>query len=382
MRKICVVTGSRAEYGLLYWLMKEIEADAELELELQIIATGMHLSPEFGLTYKEIEKDFKIDKKIEMLISSDTAVGITKSMGLAMIGFAEAYDELKPDIVVVLGDRYEIFCAASAALVAQIPIAHIHGGELTFGAIDEQFRHAITKMSHMHFTANQIYANRVIKMGENPANVFDVGALGVYNIHKFKLLSKDEIETKLNFKFLEKNILITFHPETTAVDTIADFKIILEFLSSLENTLLIFTKCNSDENGTTINKLIDEFVNIYNNAKVFTSMGNINYLSTMQYVDCVFGNSSSGIIEAPALSIPTINIGSRQDGRIKASSIINSEASHKELHIATDTLYSKEFQYNIKHNKIQSDNKNTPLLITKILKTINLNTITTKVFYE
>jgi len=378
MRKICIVTGSRAEYGLLYWLIKEIEADEDLEL--QIIATGMHLSPEFGLTYQTIEKDFKINKKVEMLISSDTAVGITKSMGLAQISFAEVYDELKPDIVVVLGDRYEIFCAVSAAFVARIPIAHIHGGELTFGAIDEQFRHAITKMSHIHFTANQIYANRVIKMGENPANVFDVGVLGVYNIHKFQLLSKYEIENKFNFKFLEKNMLITFHPQTTAPNTIGDFKIILEFLSYLENTLLIFTKCNSDENGTTINKLIDDFVNTYDNAIVFTSMGNINYLSTMQYVDCVFGNSSSGIIEAPALSIPTINIGSRQDGRIRFSSIIDTKASHNELSSAINTIYSKDFLATIKGKT--NHYKNTPMMIVNTLKNINLNTITTKVFYE
>lgn len=192
-RKVCVVTGTRAEYGLLFWLMKEIQADPDLEL--QIIVTGMHLSPEFGLTYKEIEKDFKISKKIEMLLSSDTSTGISKSMGLAQISFAEAYEDLKPDIVVVLGDRYEIFSAVSTAMIARIPIAHLHGGEATEGLIDEPIRHSITKMSHLHFTAADEYRNRVIQLGEHPDRVYNVGGMGIENIKRLKLLSKDEFET-------------------------------------------------------------------------------------------------------------------------------------------------------------------------------------------
>lgn len=208
-RKICVVTGTRAEYGLLYWLMKEIEVDKDLEL--QLIVTGMHLSPEFGLTYKAIEKDFKIDKKIEMLLSSDTSVGISKSIGLAQISFAESYEELKPDIVVVLGDRYEIFSAVSAAMIARIPIAHLHGGEATEGLIDEPIRHSITKMSHLHFTATEEYKNRVIQLGENPSKVFNVGGMGIENIKRLKLLTKDEFEKSIDFKLNSKNILVTFH---------------------------------------------------------------------------------------------------------------------------------------------------------------------------
>ena len=204
LRKICVVTGTRAEYGLLFWLMKEIEKDDDLEL--QVVVTGMHLSPEFGLTYKEIEKKFKIDKKIEMLLSSDTAVGISKSMGLAQISFAEAYEELRPDILVVLGDRYEIFSAASAAMIARIPIAHLHGGETTEGSFDEPIRHSITKMSHVHFTATEEYKNRVIQLGEHPRTVFNVGGLGIENIKRLKLLNKEEFEKSINFKVNQKNI--------------------------------------------------------------------------------------------------------------------------------------------------------------------------------
>ena len=241
-RKICVVTGTRAEYGLLYWLMKEIEADSDLEL--QIIATGMHLSPEFGSTYKEIEKDFKIDKKIEMLLSSDTSIGISKSMGLAQISFAEAYEELKPDMVVVLGDRYEIFSAMSAAMIARIPIAHLHGGETTEGAFDESIRHSITKISHIHFTATDEYRNRVIQLGEHPSRVFNVGGMGIENIKRLSLLSKDEFENSIDFKLNKKNILVTFHPVTLENSTAKEqFQELLDaidydnwcYLNSLEN---------------------------------------------------------------------------------------------------------------------------------------------------
>jgi GDP/UDP-N,N'-diacetylbacillosamine 2-epimerase (hydrolysing) len=305
-RKICVVTGTRAEYGLLYWLMKEIESNKDLEL--QLIITGMHLSPEFGLTYKEIEKEFKIDKKIEMLLSSDTPVGISKSMGLAQISFAEAYDELKPDIVVVLGDRYEIFSAVSAALVSRIPIAHIHGGEITEGAIDEAFRHSITKMSHIHFTATEEYRKRVIQLGENPDRVYNVGAMGIENIRRIKLLSKEEFEKSINFKLNEKNILVTFHPVTLENNTAENqFSELLEAIDKLKNTNIIFTKANSDTDGRIINKMIDEYV-LKNRHKAiaFTSLGQLRYLSAMQYVDAVVGNSSSGIVEDPSFKIGTV----------------------------------------------------------------------------
>jgi len=266
LRKICVVTGTRAEYGLLFWLMKEIEKDDDLEL--QVVVTGMHLSPEFGLTYKEIEKKFKIDKKIEMLLSSDTAVGISKSMGLAQISFAEAYEELRPDILVVLGDRYEIFSAASAAMIARIPIAHLHGGETTEGSFDEPIRHSITKMSHVHFTATEEYKNRVIQLGEHPRTVFNVGGLGIENIKRLKLLNKEEFEKSINFKLNQKNILVTFHSVTLESDTTREqFQALLDAVDWLEDTHIIFTKANSDTDGRIINQMIDKYV-----AKIHVSL--------------------------------------------------------------------------------------------------------------
>jgi GDP/UDP-N,N'-diacetylbacillosamine 2-epimerase (hydrolysing) len=288
----------------------------------------MHLSPEFGLTYKEIEKEFKINKKIEMLLSSDTSVGISKSMGLAQISFAESYDELKPDIVIVLGDRYEIFSATSAAMIARIPIAHIHGGEKTEGAFDESISHSITKMSHLHFTATEEYKNRVIQLGEHPSRVFNVGGMGIENIKRLKLLSKDEFEKSIEFKLNIKNILVTFHPVTLENSTAKEqFQELLDAIDELEDTNIIFTKANSDTDGRVINQMIDEYVTKNSHKSiVFTSLGQLRYLSALQYVDAVVGNSSSGLAEAPSFKIGTINIGDRQKGRIKASSVIDCEA--------------------------------------------------------
>jgi len=344
MKKICVVTGTRAEYGLLYWLMKKIQAD--VELELQLIVTGMHLSPEFGLTYLEIEKEFKISKKVEMLLSSDTAVGISKSVGLAQIGFADAYNELKPDLLVVLGDRYEIFSAVSTAMIARIPIAHLHGGETTEGAFDEAIRHSITKMSHIHFTAADEYKNRVIQLGEQPNRVFNVGGLGIENIVKLKLLSKTDFEKSINFKLATKNILVTFHPVTLEGSTSKNqFQELLDALDTLENTHIIFTKANSDTGGRIVNNMIDEYVakNKFK-AVCFTSLGQLRYLSALQYVDAMVGNSSSGLAEAPSFKIGTINIGDRQKGRIKADSIIDSLPNKESILQAFDYLYSDNFK--------------------------------------
>jgi len=343
-KKVCVATGTRAEYGLLFWLMKEIEADRELEL--QIIVTGMHLSPEFGLTYKTIEKDFKINKKVEMLLSSDTSVGISKSMGLAQISFAEAYEDLQPDILIVLGDRYEIFSAVSAAMIARIPIAHLHGGETTEGAFDESIRHSITKMSHLHFTATDEYKNRVIQLGEHPNRVFNVGGMGIENIKKLKLLTKNEFEKSIDFQLNKKNILVTFHPVTLENSTSkSQFQELLNAIDKLENTNIIFTKANSDTDGRIINSMIDAYVNKNNDNTIgFTSLGQLRYLSALKYVDAVVGNSSSGLIEAPSFKIGTINIGDRQKGRIMSKSVINCKSDKGSILKAFDTLYSQEFQ--------------------------------------
>lgn len=381
-RKICVVTGTRAEYGLLYWLMKEIEADNELEL--QLIVTGMHLSPEFGLTYKEIEKDFKIDKKIEMLLSSDTSIGISKSMGLAQISFAESYEELKPDIVVVLGDRYEIFSAVSAAMIARIPIAHLHGGETTEGAFDESIRHSITKMSHLHFTATDEYKNRVIQLGEHPNRVFNVGGMGIENIKRLPLLTKEEFETSIDFKLNKKNILVTFHPVTLESSTAKEqFQELLNAIDELDETNIIFTKANSDTDGRIINSMIDEYVAQNAHKSIgFTSLGQLRYLSALQFVDAVIGNSSSGLAEAPSFKIGTINIGDRQKGRIKADSIIDCEPNKNSIQQGFVKLYSKEFQKVAKDTINPYGNSCTSRKIVEILKTVDLENILKKSFYD
>ncbi len=381
-RKVCVVTGTRAEYGLLYWLMKGIEADDNLEL--QIVVTGMHLSPEFGLTYKEIEKDFKIDKKIEMLLSSDTAIGISKSMGLAQISFAEAYYELKPDVLVVLGDRYEIFSAVSSAMIARIPIAHLHGGETTEGAFDESIRHSITKMSHLHFTATDEYKNRVIQLGEHPSRVFNVGGLGIENIKRLKLLGKEEFEESIDFKLNTKNILITFHPVTLENSTASQqFQKLLDAIDELEDTNIIFTKANSDTDGRIINQMIEKYVAKNSHKSVgFTSLGQLKYLSALQYIDAMVGNSSSGLAEAPSFKIGTINTGDRQKGRIKADSVIDCISNKKSILEAFKKLYSKKFQASLLNVKNPyGDGCASEKIIEEIKKT-DLNDILKKSFFD
>lgn len=381
-RKVCVVTGSRAEYGLLYWLMKEIDADEEFKL--QIIATGSHLSHEFGLSYKEIEKDFKIDKKIEMLLSSDTNVGISKSMGLAQISFAEAYEELRPDMVVVLGDRYEILSATSAAMIARIPIGHIHGGETTEGAFDESIRHSITKMSHLHFTATDDYKNRVIQLGEHPSRVFNVGALGIENIKKMQLLTKEKFKKSIDFKLNKKNILVTFHPTTLEIGKAKEhFQELLDVIDDLEATNIIFTKANSDTDGRIINQMIDEYIAKNNDKSIaFVSLGQLRYLSAMQYIDAVVGNSSSGLIETPTFKIGTINIGDRQKGRLKADSVIDSLPNKKNIKDAFEVLYSKKFQSVLKTIENPYGDGFASKKIIKLLKTVRLDDILKKSFYN
>lgn len=382
MRKICVVTGTRAEYGLLYYLMRAIEADPTLEL--QIIATGMHLSPEFGLTYKEIEKDFTITKKIEMLLSSDTSVGISKSMGLAQISFAESFEELKPDLVVVLGDRYEIFSAASAAMIARIPIAHLHGGETTEGAFDESIRHSITKMAHLHFTAANVYRDRVIQLGEHPDRVFNVGGMGIDAIKRIALMEKSELEKSINFTFGTKNLLVTFHPVTLENHTATEqFQALLDTLDTLEETHIIFTKANSDTDGRAINAMIDTYVE--RNAShtiAFASMGQLRYLSALQFVDGVVGNSSSGLLEAPSFKIGTINIGDRQKGRLKALSVIDCAPDHAAICEALAELYTPEFQHQLKNTINPYGEGGAVEKIVDVLKSASLDDLLKKSFYD
>ncbi|MDA8226229.1 MAG: UDP-N-acetylglucosamine 2-epimerase [Desulfitobacterium hafniense] len=342
-RKITVVTGSRADYGLLYWVMKEIQ-HAE-EFELQIIATGMHLSPEFGLTYKIIEEDgFVIDQKVEMLLSSDSPVGIAKSIGLATISSAEALQRLKPDLIVVLGDRFEILAVVQAALVAKIPVAHIAGGDTTEGAYDEAIRHSITKMSHLHFVTNEIAAERVRQMGENPEHIYNYGSPGIDMIKSLKLLGREELENSLDFKFREKNLLITFHPVTLEQQPAEQqFKELLSALDSLDDEVgMIFTKPNADNQGRMLINRIDEYVASRSNAKAYTSLGQLLYLSAVAQVDAVVGNSSSGLYEVPSLSKPTVNIGVRQKGRLKASLVIDCAADSGDIAMAIVKAFKME----------------------------------------
>lgn len=332
MKKICVVTGTRAEYGLLKPLIKRIEEDAEVEL--QLVVTGMHLSPEFGLTYKEIEEDgYIITDKNEMLLSSDTPNGITKSVGLATIGFADIFTRIQPDIVVLLGDRFETYAAATSAMIHRIPIAHIHGGELTEGAIDDAIRHSITKMSTLHFTSTEEYRRRVIQLGEQPERVYCVGALGVENIKKQQLLSKEELEESIKFRLDKPYAVITYHPVTLESDTAEEqFINLLNALDKMEGYKFIFTKANADTDGRIINQLVDEYVERnMDKAVAFTSLGMVRYLSVLKYCEMVIGNSSSGLLEAPSFKIPTVNIGNRQKGRVEAESVIDCGNAEKNI---------------------------------------------------
>lgn len=379
MRKICVITGSRAEYGLLSGLMKAIHEDAELQL--QVIATNMHLSPEFGLTYREIEKDgFTIGKKVEMLLSSDTPNATAKSVGLGTIGFADAYEDLRPDMIVVLGDRYEILAAVSTALFYKIPVAHLHGGEITEGAYDDCIRHAITKMSHLHFTSTEEYKKRVIQLGEQPDRVFNVGAIGIENIKKVPLMSKKELEESIGFEMSDKCLLVTYHPVTLENSSAEEqSKNLLAALEQFNDYRIIFTMPNSDTNGRIIMHEIEKFVEKNKERSIaFKSLGLRRYLSALQYVTAVIGNSSSGIIEVPSFGIPTLNIGDRQKGRIAANSVLNSGTSEEDILTGLKkVLYAEKKEITNPY-----EGKNTIADILQVLKTYPLKRLIQKSFYN
>ena len=343
-RRVCVVTGSRAEYGLLRWVMEEIRASEVLDL--LVVATGMHLSPEHGSTYLELERDgFVIDRKVEMLLSADTATAVTKSMGVALIGLADAFEDLSPDLVLVLGDRFESFSAATAAMIARIPIAHLHGGETTEGAIDEAMRHAMTKMAHLHFVAAEPYRRRVIQLGEHPDRVFLVGGLGVDALHRADPMARDELEASLGITLGDHSLLVTFHPATLEPGR-AETQLgeLLAALADLADTTLIFTMPNADTEGRKLHDMIEGFVSGRPNAAAFTSLGQRRYLSCLRHVDAVVGNSSSGLTEAPSFRTATINIGSRQRGRLRATSVIDSDADRRAIGAALARTRTPAFQ--------------------------------------
>jgi GDP/UDP-N,N'-diacetylbacillosamine 2-epimerase (hydrolysing) len=381
-RKVCVITGTRADYGLLKLLIKSLRD--EPDLSLQLVVTGMHLSPEFGLTYREIEQDgFHIDQKIEMLTSSDTAVGTTKSVGLAVIGFADAYATLQPDIVLVLGDRFEILAAVTAALFAKIPVVHIHGGELTEGAYDDAIRHAITKLSHFHFVATAEYRDRVIQMGELPKRVHNVGGLGVDAIKTTTFLSRSELEASLDFKFGKKNLLVTFHPTTMDTNSgESQTEALLNSLAKLSDTHLIFTHPNADTGSRAMIDMIEHFVLEHEHARVFTSLGQARYLSCIAQVDGVIGNSSSGLLEAPSFRVGTVNIGDRQKGRASASSVIHCEPSVASISHAIERLYSTDFQRSLTNVENPYGQGGAVRKIVETLKSLSFPELLCKTFYD
>ena len=383
MRKICVYTSTRAEYGLLKGVLQQINLAPSLQL--QILASGMHLSPEFGMTIQEIRDDgFEPDESIEILLTSDTPSAICKSMGLAMIGYGEAIMRLKPDILVVLGDRFETFCAAAASQVCRVPIAHLYGGDTTEGAIDEAFRHSITKMSHLHFASCETYRQRIIQLGEDPDRVFNVGALGVENIRQISLLDRSALATSIGFDLEKPYFLVTFHPVTLEEDTSeGQFQALLDALNAFPEYNVIFTKANADTDGRVINKMIEGYAAKRPERCIsVTSLGALRYLSTMKYASAVIGNSSSGIAEAPSFKIPTINIGDRQKGRIMATSIINCEPLASSIKAAISQSTTPEFQRILQDVRNPYEQSDTAQRIVSEIEKVDVASLLKKKFYN
>lgn len=382
-RKICVVSGSRAEYGLLYWLIRALQQ--EKTIELQTIVTGMHLSPEFGLTINEIAGDgVFINDRVEMLLSSDTPSGIAKSVGLGVIGFADALERLKPDMLVVLGDRFEILAAAQAAMFFKIPIAHIHGGELTEGAIDDSIRHCITKMAHIHLVSAEPYRTRVIQLGENPANVYNVGALGIEQVLNTERMSRADLESSLQFNFRERTFLVTYHPVTLSrTGNEHAINNLLAALDEFPDASIIITKPNADSEGRFIAEQIDRYVS-RSEGRVLgvNNLGRLRYLSAASLSDVVIGNSSSGVIEIPALQKPTVNIGDRQKGRLKGPSIIDCGESTSDIVAAIKRAVSPDFQSIVYKKEPLFGDGSASARMTAILKEIALKDIVNKSFYN
>lgn len=383
-RRICVVTGSRADYGLLYWLIKAVHEDPDLKL--QLVVTGSHGSSDFGRTVNAIQHDaFPIEAEAKILEGDDSPLGITKAMARAVAGLGEIFHRLKPNLLVVLGDRYESFAAVQAAAIACIPIAHIHGGETTEGSIDEALRHAITKMAHFHFVSTEVYRRRVIQMGEDPRRVFNYGAPGLDNLTRLRLLPRKRLEEELRFKLGNPTFLVTYHPVTlNGRGTPKAVSALLGALDHFRRASVIFTKSNADAGGLGINQCIDHFVKINSNrARAFSSLGQLKYLSAMRAADVVLGNSSSGIIEAPCLKKPAVNIGERQRGRLKANSVIDCGESKNEIVSALRRALSPTFHRSLKRTvSLYGKGGNASWKIKERLKRINLENALMKKFYD
>lgn len=384
IKKICVVTGTRAEYGLLSVLIKKIKKNNNFQL--QIISTGSHLSPEFGLTKKNITKDgFKIDYEVNLKLGKkDKEHNICTAISKAFVGFSKGYIKLKPDIIVVLGDRYELLAASYTATIHKIPICHIHGGESTIGAIDEATRHSITKMAHLHFVANKIYKRRVIQLGEKPSNVHNVGGMGVDVINNIKLLKKKELEKYLKLKFNKKNILIVFHPTTLENNTAKkQFNNILYAIKKFNNTNFYFSQSNADPGANIISKLAKKFVKKNkDNSIYFKSLGQIKFLSLMKHTNVLIGNSSSGLLEAPSLKIPVVNIGNRQKNRLTSSNIINCEPTKNAILKGIKMSLNKNFLKKLRKTESAYGKPGASKKCIKVLEKFNLDNILFKKFYD
>tara|TARA_B100000945_G_scaffold266209_1_gene225887 strand:+ start:72 stop:1232 length:1161 start_codon:yes stop_codon:yes gene_type:complete len=381
-RKICVVTGTRAEYGLLRNLIRILNDSDDFELFL--VVTGMHLSEKFGKTFREIEDDgIPISEKIDLNLIDDSPSSLSKSTSLGLTGFGDFFESSKPDLLLVLGDRYEILSAVIAAMFERIPIAHIHGGELTEGLIDEAIRHSITKFSHIHFTSTDEYKKRVIQLGENPELVFNVGGMGVDAIKIIDLIAKEELEDSLNIKFRKRNLLITFHPVTLEHSTSGDqMSELIEALYAQEDTSLIFTMPNADTDGRVIFKLIEDFVSKNHHAYAFKSMGQVKYLSCIPHVDAVIGNSSSGLTEVPTFKKPTINIGDRQKGRVMAKSVINCAPICSDIENSIRMIYEKDFLNSLNEIKNPYGEGGSSDKIVQKLSSIDFDSLLKKNFYD
>ncbi len=382
-RKICLVTGSRPDYGLLRELMDELlSLDT---VQLQLLVTGSHLSQAHGLTIDAIRNDgYVVDWTVDMLFASDTPVAITKSLGMGLIGFADAFKVLEPDLVVVLGDRYEIWAAASACLIQRLPLVHIHGGEVTAGAFDEAIRHSITKIAHYHFTSTERYRQRVIQLGENPDRVFNVGSLGIDTIKRLELLPREALEKELDFQFGQRNLLVTFHPVTLDEQSgVEQFSELLRGLDAFPETHVIFTEANADSMGNQLNRMIADYRRAHPKRTVsFKYMGQLRYLSAMRIVDAVVGNSSSGVIEAPVLGTPTINVGERQSGRIKADSVIDCQPQCEAIVDALNTVFLGNRPLTADSESLPFGNGGAAAKMGRLLSELPLENILMKQFHD
>lgn len=381
-RKICVVTTSRAEYGLLYWLMREIDEDPDTQL--QVLVSGSHLSAEFGSSYQLIEADgFTIDEKVDALPARDCAADVASALGVTTIGVTEALVRLAPDVMVVLGDRYEILGAVQAAFLLKIPVAHIHGGEVTSGALDDSIRHAITKLAHLHFPVAEPYARRIIQLGEAPEHIYQFGAPGLDHITRTPLWSRERLEENLNIHFAPRNFLVVYHPVTTKADPASGMRELLLALERYPEVHCIFSKSNADEGGRRIGQMIDEFVAAHaHRAWAFPVLGLPRYLSVAKQCDLVLGNSSSGLIEIPAIGVPSVNVGDRESGRLLASSVVNCAEQVDEIVAAIEYALSDQMQQRLSQIDQPYGAGDASVRIKNVLKTVPLSSLIVKQFQD